>query len=112
MMNFVCVLSPSVVYDSLRSHGVWPTRFLCPWDCFREEYWSGLSFPPLEDLSNPGIKPVSPVSPALQADSLPTELPGKPFVLWSLYSMPVGVCSDVLDFLQSRGLQPASLLYP
>ena len=74
-MNFVCALSPSVVSDSLRSHGLLTTRFLCPWDCFRPEYWSGLSFPPLEDLSNPGIKPVS---PALQADSLPAEPPGKP----------------------------------
>ena len=26
----------------------------------RQEYWSGLAFPPPEDLPNPGIKPVSP----------------------------------------------------
>ena len=42
----------------------------------RQEYWSGLPFP------TPGDRPVpesaSPVSPALQADSLPTELSGKP----------------------------------
>ena len=37
----------------------------------RQEYWSGLSFPPPGDLPDPGIKPASPVSPALQADSLP-----------------------------------------
>ena len=41
----------------------------------RQEYWSGLSFPSSRDLPNPGIKPRS---PALQADSLPTELQGKP----------------------------------
>jgi len=41
----------------------------------REEYWSGLSFPPPGNLPNPRIKPRS---PALQADSLPTELQGKP----------------------------------
>ena len=35
---------------------------------------SGLPFPSLGDLPNPGIKPVSPVSSALQADSLPAEL--------------------------------------
>ena len=40
---------------------------------FRQEYWSGLPFLPPGDLPDPGIKPVSPVSPALQADSLPTE---------------------------------------
>ena len=37
----------------------------------RQEYWSGLPFPPPGDLLDPGIEPVSPVSPALQADSLP-----------------------------------------
>ena len=37
----------------------------------RREYWSGLPFPLLGDLPDPGIKPVSPVSPALQPDSLP-----------------------------------------
>ena len=37
----------------------------------RQEYWSGLLFPPPGDLPNPGIKPMPPVSPALQADSLP-----------------------------------------
>ena len=40
----------------------------------RREYWSGLPFPSAEDLPDPGIEPGS---PALQADSLPTELPGK-----------------------------------
>ena len=41
----------------------------------RQEYWSGLPFPPPGDLPNPGIKPKS---LALQADSLPSEPPGKP----------------------------------
>ena len=35
------------------------------------EYWSGLPFPSPEDLPDPGIEPRS---PAVQADSLPTEL--------------------------------------
>ena len=41
----------------------------------RQEYWSGLSFPSPGGLPNTEIKPGS---PALQADSLPTELRGKP----------------------------------
>ena len=41
----------------------------------RQEYWSGLPFPSPGDLSDPGIEPRS---PALQADSLPSETPGKP----------------------------------
>ena len=41
----------------------------------RKEYWSGLPFPSPGDLLDPGIKPGS---PALQADSLPSEQPRKP----------------------------------
>ena len=40
----------------------------------RQEYWSGLPFPFPGDLPDPGIKPGS---PALKADSLPSEPPGK-----------------------------------
>ena len=40
-----------------------------------QEYWNGLSFPSLGDLPDPGIEHGS---PALQADSLPSEPPGKP----------------------------------
>ena len=41
----------------------------------RQEYWSGLPFPSPGDLPNPGAKPES---PALQADALLSETPGKP----------------------------------
>ena len=41
----------------------------------RQEYWSGLPFSSPGDLPNPGIEPGS---PALQADFLPSEPPGKP----------------------------------
>ena len=41
----------------------------------RQEYWSGLPFPSPGHLPGPGIEPRSPV---LQADSLPSEPPGKP----------------------------------
>ena len=43
----------------------------------RQGYWSGLPFLTPGDLPDPGIEPVSLVSPALQADSLPSELPGE-----------------------------------
>ena len=43
----------------------------------RQEYWSGLPFPSPGDLPNPGIETRS---PALQANSLPNELQGKPLV--------------------------------
>ena len=44
----------------------------------RQEYWSGLPFPSPGDFPDPGIKPRS---PALQADSLLTELQGKPKII-------------------------------
>ena len=57
--------------------------FVTPWtvDCHtppsvgfsRQEYWSGLPFPSPGDLPNPGVEPGS---PALQAESLPSEPPG------------------------------------
>ena len=40
----------------------------------RQEYWSGLPFPSPGNLPNPGIEPRS---PALQADALTSEPPGK-----------------------------------
>ena len=40
----------------------------------RQEYWSGMPFPFPGDFPNPGIKPGS---PALQADALLSEPPGK-----------------------------------
>ena len=42
----------------------------------KKEYWNGLPFPTPGDLPNPEIEPGSPV---LQADSIPSEPPGKPF---------------------------------
>ena len=55
--------------------------FVTPWTVARQaplsmgfsrrEYWNGLPFQSPGDLPKPGIRPTTPVSPALQADSLP-----------------------------------------
>ena len=51
-------------------------RFFTSWATRgAQEYWGGLPVPSPAVLLNPGSKPGS---PALQADSLPTELSGKP----------------------------------
>ena len=42
----------------------------------RQEYWSGLPFPSPGDLPDSGIEPRS---PTLQADTLPSKPPGKPY---------------------------------
>ena len=43
----------------------------------RQEYWSGLPFPPPGVLPNSGIEPRS---PALQTDTLPSQPLGKPCI--------------------------------
>ena len=44
----------------------------------RQEYWSGLPFPPPGDLLNPGMEPMPPVSLSLKGEFFTTETPGKP----------------------------------
>ena len=51
----------------------------------RQEYWNGLPFPFPGDLPNPRIEPGS---PAVQADSLLTELQGKPKTVINLIKKP------------------------
>ena len=46
---------------------------------YRQEYWSGLPFP---SPGNPPDPRIEPGSPALQADTLPSETPGKPDGFW------------------------------
>ena len=52
----------------------------------RQEYWSGLPFPPPGDLPNPGIEPVS---PALEGGFFSTEPPGKP-----IHDIDQSICSQ------------------
>ena len=69
------MLSFSVVSDSLNPMDCRLPGSSVHGDYSRQEYWSALPYPPSGDLPNPGIEPGS---PALQADSLPAELQGKP----------------------------------
>ena len=56
----------------------------------RQEYW--LLFPSLGDIPDPGIEPRS---PALQADFLPAELPGKALYIYTLLLLLLGRFSSV-----------------
>ena len=78
-MHALCACVPLssghlVVSDSLRPHGLWPTRLLCPWDCPGKNTGVGCHASSRGSF-NPGIKPRF---LALQADSLPSEPLGKP----------------------------------
>ena len=61
---------------------------------FRQEFWNGWPFPSPGDLPDLEIEPVSLVSPALQADSLPAEPLRKPEMIFQ---------NDFLKSLKSRG---------
>ena len=68
------MLSRSVVSSSLPLYGLQPTRLLCPWDSPGKNPGVGCHAL-LQGTFPRGIKPRS---PTLQADSLPSELSGKP----------------------------------
>ena len=65
----------------------------------RQEYWSGFPFPPPGDLPDPGIELRS---PALQADYLPSEPLGKPFLLQRQESIAELCYKENLSSLETR----------
>ena len=69
----------SVMSDFLRSYGLYHIRLLCPQNSLGKKTGVGSHACPLSgDLHNEGIEPASPVSPAMQADSLPLTHQGRP----------------------------------
>ena len=74
----VCVCARARVHTHTLSH---VQLFATPWTVARQgplsmefprqEYWSGLPFPSPGGIPDPGIKPMSPVSPAWAGGSLP-----------------------------------------
>ena len=79
LLCYVCVHVCMLSHFSRVQHFVTPWTIACQaplsMGFCRQEYWSGLPFASPGDLSSPGIEPRS---PALQADSLQSEPPGKP----------------------------------
>ena len=71
----------------------------------RQEYSSGLPFPSPGDIPDPGIEPMS---PALQADALTYEPPGKPLCCCCCCC----VTSVVSDSVRPQRRQPTRLLRP
>ena len=73
----VCAQSLSPVHFFVT---LWTIAYQAPLSLglLRQEYWSRLPCPPPGDLPNPGTEPTTPVSPALQMDSLPLNHWGSP----------------------------------
>ena len=63
-----------------------------------QEYWSGYPFSSQGDFPNPGIEPGS---PALQADSLPSEPQGKPKLVYKsvIQSIKISFCTRKFEML-------------
>ena len=74
-MGYLSVITNVVVFAAATPWTV-PHQTPLSVEFSRQEYWSGLPFPSPGDLPDPGIKSES---PTLQADSLPSEPPGKPY---------------------------------
>ena len=88
----VCVLNPVRLFET-----PWTVACQDPlsMEFCKQEYWSRLPCPPPWDLPDPGIKLGS---PALQMDSLPAELPGKPQQrLWVQFSSVTQSCLTLCD---------------
>ena len=69
----------------------------------RQEYWSGLTFTPPEDLPDPGIELISSASPSLQADSFTTEPSRKAYIYVCvyIYALIYDTCFYLSDLLHS-----------
>ena len=79
LICFPCMLSH---FSRVRLCDLWTIAHQDPlsMEFSRWEHWSGLPCPPSGDLLGPGIKPVSPLSPALGGGFFTLVPPGKPQV--------------------------------
>ena len=73
MIMYACVLSHFNRVQLFAIPGIAPCQAPLCMGFSRQEYWSGLPCPPLGDLPDPGVEPMSLASP----DSLPLVPPGK-----------------------------------
>ena len=88
LLGVLCKHFKSVPFSLLCSFSI--VSFVIPWTVThqaalsmwfsRQEYWSGLPFPPPGDFSDPGIEPASLASSALAGGLFATEPPGKPTI--------------------------------
>ena len=78
-------------------------------DFSRQEYWNELPLPSPGDLPDPGIEPRS---PTLQADSLPSEPPGKLIRVVRTWQVPPSWELDALQGHDHPQPYPEAALVP
>ena len=98
-------VSHSVVLDSSTPWTI-PHQAPLSIEFSRQECWSGLPFPSPGDLPNPGIEPAS---PALQADSIPSEPPGKPLSAGHMEAILLFSSVQISHSVMSNSLWPHGL---
>ena len=76
---YVCVCAHAQLCLTLWPHGLVALQAPLSMEFSRQEYWSGLPFPTPGDIPDPGIKLMSPVSPAVTGRFFTTEPPGLTF---------------------------------
>ena len=99
MLVCLCIISCSVMSNS--SVSPWTHQASLSMGFSRQDYWSGLLFPPSGDLPDPGIKPTSYVSPVLAGEFFTAETPGKPinFIRAHIFNLSKFITlSQCLDF--------------
>ena len=76
------------MFDSLQFYGLQSIRLLCSWNFLGKNNWSAVPYSTPGYFPNPGIKPMSLMSPALAVASLPIAPLGEPSLIleWHLWS--------------------------
>ena len=77
---YMCCCLVTELSDSFATSWTVASLALLSMEFSRQEHWNRLPFPSPGDLPNPGIEPVSPMSPALAGKFFTTEPPGKPIM--------------------------------
>ena len=107
LVSTLKISHPQKTHACVLSHFSRVRLFATPWTVahkaalsmgfFRQEYWSGLPFPPPLDLLNPGIETASFAVPALQENSLPLNHEASPLCLLCVCAKLLQSCPTLCD---------------
>ena len=99
--------------DPLQPHGMYSLSGSSVHGISRQEYWSGLPFPPPGDLPDPGMELESPATLALVGALFTTEPPGKPKLYMRvkvLFSQSCPILCDPMNWFPLPGCSVHGIL--